>query len=268
MEITGPGASEIITTLHGAGIVMHQTNLRTRRAFSYRATNGGTWELKTDGTVSGHGLELVSPKLRGDVGMDELEKVCMALASINATVDASCGLHVHHDMRNLTAEQIKRQVLAFVERQAIIANCVAPSRRNNHPYTPRWGTEHIAALRRFTTGGGRTLQAISYIGPRGCISLQSYARHGSAEVRFHGGSTNFRKIRAWVRFSQALFSAAENLVPLSIRSIEELLPQLLPHGLTSEDAAVLLRFVRVGETRVEIQRMIDLANGMLQEVSG
>lgn len=261
IELTGPSSGLIQQALEAHGI-----NVNNRG--TYGGTNGGSWELKHDGSVSGHALELASPKLRGEAGMRELETVCTALAEVGATVDRTCGLHVHHDARGLTAEQIKRQVLAFVERQGIIRRMVAPSRRpgGSNTYAPEWGESHIATLRRFDTGRFTNLRDIAYVGPRGCINLQSYARHGSVEIRYHGGTTSFRKMSAWIRFGQALFVAAEAQVALPTDTPDNLLGALRSHGLTVEDSATLLRFDRVGLTRREVEATIREANEMLQEV--
>lgn len=256
IELTGPSRSLIEAALTAHGI-------QVRSLHSYTHTNGNMWELKPDGSVSGQCLELASPKLRGPEGFRQLEAVCTALNEVGATVDRTCGLHVHHDMRGLTARQIKRQVLAFVERQHLIRRMVAPSRRGNS-YCSEWSPSHTQLLRDFHEA--RTLREIAYIGPRGAINLQAYAAHGSVEIRFHGGTTNFKKIAGWVRFGQALFAAAEAEVDIPTDSPENLLGVLRNHGLTVEDSATLLRFDRFGETRQQVEASIAAASEMLQEV--
>lgn len=259
LEITGPGESQIMQALEAHSIEVH--NVR-----SYGRTTGSVWELKHDGSVGGHGIELASPKLRGEDGFRQLEAVCAALNEAGATVDRSCGVHVHHDMRNLEGHQIKRQVLAFVERQELVSQLVAPSRRTNG-YCPQWSEAHIAMLRQFSVDSHRALRDIAYIGPRGTINLQAYSRHGSVEIRYHGGSTNFRKLAAWVRFGQALFAAAEAEVFIPTNSVENLLAVLRNHGLTVEDSATLLRFARMGATRAQVEASLVEVREMLEEVT-
>lgn len=263
IELTGPSGQRIIRALEQVGIVV--TNHIGQYAHSSR---NNQWELKYDGSVSGEHLELVSPKLRGIEGMEEVAAVCTALASVDATVDRSCGLHIHHDARGMTAEQIKKQVLAFVKRQTLVDQLVAPSRRSN-TYCSPWSRSQIASLENFATDGSRSLRDIAYIGPRGTINLQSYARHGSIEIRYHGGTTNFRKIAAWIRFGQSLFSAAEAGAAISTRTAEEMLRDLIAaeeSNLTAADAATLLRFSRVGETRSAVEAAIAEATDLLLEV--
>lgn len=259
IELTGPGSSLVMQALEHHGIDVNYVG-------SYRSTNGSRWELKHDGSVGGSGLELVSPKLRGEPGFDELKKVCEALAECGATVDRSCGIHVHHDFRNLEIDSIRRQVLAFVDRQDLIARMIQPSRRSGHTYCPVWSNRHREQLVAFTAYDTASLNQLQYVGPRGTINLMSYPRHGSVEVRWHGGSTNFKKIAAWIRFGQALFAAAEAQVVLPVDTVDNLLGALRNHGLTIEDSAVLLRFDRMGMTRAQVQASIEAAQDMLAEV--
>lgn len=262
MELTGPSAELVIRALTAAGIRMDRRNL-SGRVIGYQATNtrAHVWALKRDGSVRGHGLELVSPILCGEAGMEEVAKVCNALNSIGATVDRSTGLHVHHDFRNLTVEQVRRQCLAFVERQGLIAELVAPSRRGNQ-YCPSWAPNNIEALRAATT-----LQQMTYIGPRGNLNLSAYGRHGSVEIRFHGGSTNARKILAWIRFGQALFAAAEAEAAIATTTPEAMLADLTAFGLMAQDVSTLLRFRRFGQTEAEVRAAVTEATELMAEVA-
>lgn len=206
LELTGPDNVTVARALEAQGIRV------TDRHTSYAATTGevDAWELKHDGSVAGYGLELVSPKLYGEAGIEQIRKVCRALNSVEAHVDRSCGFHLHMDMGGYDLGQIRSRALMFLERQDLIAQLVAPSRRHNH-YSEPWSVTQIEQLKAFTTtvsrsGVGRTLRDISYIGPRGALNLQAYARHGSMEIRWHGGTTSFARISAWVKFIQVLFS--------------------------------------------------------------
>lgn len=259
IEMTGPSGSLVVQALNAHGIDVDYVG-------SYRRTNGSRWELKSDGSVAGHGLELVSPKLRGEPGFEELRKVCEALAECGATVDRSCGIHVHHDFRGVGVDSIKRQVLSFVERQELISRLIQPSRRSGHNYCPRWTDQHRSLLVAFESYDETSLRQIQYVGPRGTINLGSYPQHGSVEIRWHGGSTNYKKIAAWVRFGQALFKAADQGVVLPIDTVDNLLGVLRNHGLTVEDSAILLRFERHGMTRAQVQASIEAAQEMLAEV--
>lgn len=276
LEITGPSDYAILESLRDHGIPVASGN-QNGYAIGYQHTNTNrhVWTLKTDSSVHGRGLELVSPKLRGDAGFAELEKVCVALNEAGATVDASCGLHVHHDFRGLTLDQIKRQVLAMVDAQAYVMSMVAPSRRGN-TYCPEWDTRHRQQVELATE-----LHRIGQIGPRGVVNMWAYGEHGSVEIRAHAGTTNARKIAAWVRFGQAVFAAAEAGatlqaapvagVPVSAVTLQQFLLELVPYGLQATDIAWLMRFVTVGQTRQEvaerIAELIEVPESVYEEVA-
>jgi hypothetical protein len=263
LELTGPAPEIIIDALVDAGVPVAQRNRQTRREIGYGATNteSNVWTLKHDGSVNGYGLELVSPKLSGDAGFDMLEKVCTALNGVDATVDRTCGLHVHHDMRGLGVDAIIRQVQPFVARQETVMRLVAPSRRGN-TYSPLWTQWHMDELARCTR-----LESVGNIGPRGVLNMWAYGQHGSVEVRAHAGTTNFRKIAAWVRFGQAMFAAGDANVELTSESDApaELLAQLEPFGLTSADASWLLRFEHAGATRESVRELVEALRQQMME---
>ena len=57
----------------------------------------GHWSIHHDGSVqgSGHGIEFVSPVLKGDAGLEQIRKVTDALKAIGCNINSSTGFHVH-----------------------------------------------------------------------------------------------------------------------------------------------------------------------------
>lgn len=245
MELTGPDARTLIDALLEANVPLHRTNVRTRSEIGYQATNGNNvWVLKHDGSVRGYGLELVSPILGGEAGFTQLETVCRVLASVGATVDASAGLHVHIDANGQTVEQIRAQIVAFVNRQTVLVQMVSPSRRNNG-YAPLWSTYDLDELSTVT----ETWQ-LGHTGPRGAVNLHSYGVHGTIEVRLHGGSTRYDRISAWIRFLLRLFEDALEGATTSTTDMNALL-RAMRRGryttstvLSEQDVNCLTRFHR------------------------
>ena len=257
IELTGPDAQTIFTALRTAGI-----SLRSTRVTGYHQTNENddAWELKRDGSVHGHGLELVSPKLSGDWGFAQLETVCTALNSVHATVDRSCGLHVHHDFRRLDLDAIKRQISPVLKRQHLWMNAVAPSRRSGNGYCSQWT---IAQLERFEQS--TDLSSAMRNGPRGTVNLGAYGLHGSVEVRAHGGTTSAAKIGAWVRFMQTMFAMGacgafgDSYSYDTTTSLETLTDAVArwaringsQHPFTARDAETLMRFENASRRAAE-----------------
>lgn len=231
MELTGPDAYTIIDALTREGLNVRST------VSGYRATNGDAWELKRDGSVHGEGLELASPKLRGVEGFEQLRKACRALQSVGASVDSSCGLHVHVDFRGMSYDAIRRQVLRVLERQSFMARMIAPSRRANSYCSP-WSQSEIDRFR----AADVTMGSWNF-GPRGTVNLHAYGSHGSVEFRAHGGTTNYSKVSAWVRYLLRALVATEG-------PAYELRLDLVRLGLGNRDREVLSRFIEA-EDRVE-----------------
>ena len=176
------------------------------------------WKLITDSSVTDcaadYGSEAVSPILSGVKGLEEVRAVMEAITACGGRVDRTCGLHVHHDARDLSPMHLATLVRLYVDNQDAIDGLVAPSRRASR--NPQWcgrvedyekddicaliGNERLDReernyrLRRFNRY--RTL------------NVTSYAKYGSIEFRQHQGTLNAEKAWAWVQFGQAMVTAA------------------------------------------------------------
>lgn len=237
IELTGPRRDIIEEALATIGI-----DVVVR---GYAVTNGNNWELKHDGSVRGEGLELVSPKLYGEEGLATLEQVLTTLTVAGATVDRSCGIHVHIDFRGRSVQQIKDSIRPIVGSQSAIYDMCAPSRRSN-TYSPMWRESHVQSMMLATD-----LAQIQYVGPRGFVNLGSYPRHGSIEFRSHGGSTNARKVLAWVRMIQAAVAYGESNPGITTlgATAADVCDTL---NLSNADTQTLLRFVNAAS---ELERI-------------
>ena len=89
LELTNVNRQQLIDTLAVKGIDCQYDG------YTHAVTSH--WKLVVDSSIHGAGgVELVSPILNGMAGMKELREVCIALHFIDAKVNNSCGLHVHH----------------------------------------------------------------------------------------------------------------------------------------------------------------------------
>lgn len=184
------------------------------------------WKITSDATIrsgSGHtSMELVSPPLKGRDGLHQLETACAVLAELDAKVNRSCGLHVHHDARDLDAEAWKLVAKCYVKYEDVIDQLMAPSRRGS-------GNQWCRSL--LSTYAGHTVEAVweridrctsnwevqSIFGTRYVkLNLEASSVHGTVEFRQHHGTTNFAKIAAWVALTQGFVtrSAAHKQVTL------------------------------------------------------
>ena len=179
---------------------------------SYNHTTKSHWKIVTDSSVHatgnqmGNGLELVSPILKGQNGMNQLEKACKALEAAGAKVNKTCGLHVHHDARDFTSATFVNLLLIYGRFEEAIDSLVSPSRRGNqNTYCGsiqmlNYSHEEIKEMAQLTPR-----QICNRIGTRYIkLNFQSYITHGTVEFRQHQGTIEFEKMYNWILLTQAM----------------------------------------------------------------
>jgi len=183
---------------------MRALNATSLRVVSESGSSRSSWCLKYDGSVSGTGLELVSPPLSGDEGMEEVRIALRALRGVGARVNATCGLHVHHEIRDLAEAGIRRFVNAWAANQDLIDFLVSPSRRHGVPgastYCRRWTERELSD---FNTCTSRLNSPTRYKS----VNVECFGRYGTVEVRQHQGTLDFAKVKAWIELGQSMVEA-------------------------------------------------------------
>lgn len=200
------------------------------------------WKVITDASVAG-GYELVSPPLSGRDGFEQVRKACEALAAAGATVDRQCGLHVHHEIRDLDATQIKQLVRGWAGSQAAIDGLVARSRRNGR-WAGHFRTHDLDHWDRLADNADEsTIRShVSYVDRYRALNLQGYPRYGTVEVRQHQGTTNAKKIIAWIHFGQAVIKRAKDAeANTRFAAATDLVEQLGRYGLPAAQRTYLTR---------------------------
>ena len=184
----------------------------------YNHDNHGRWKLVYDASVYNkngeRGLELVSPPLSGLEGLARLGKACRALNRAGAKINKTCGLHVHHDMRDADINVFKGLFYLYWRFENTIDNLMPNSRRgNNNKYCRSVHyiniecfkkIKSITDLRAFFSGWMQTGQDWRYLK----LNFNAYVRHGTIEFRQHSGTIEFEKIKNWVLFTRAMINAA------------------------------------------------------------
>jgi hypothetical protein len=171
------------------------------------------WKIVPDGSVGG-GAELVSPVLSGEDGFRQIMLASEALRQAGVSVNTSTGLHVHHDIRNLTVSAMKRLAHNWADSQTGIDQLVSPSRRTDRR------RNYLGALTMYDLEEIDGISSMSGAASRSCdrgfraldryrnINFSSYARYGTVEIRQHQGTIDGEKITAWIKFGQAMINAA------------------------------------------------------------
>ena len=163
-------------------------------SYNHRITTW--WKVITDSSC---GLEVVSPILSGEQGLNELKKVCEVLTRIGCQVDRRCGLHVHIGANRLGVAKVKSVVKRWLGNETNLDSIQPRSRRGRsnmycEPLSDTIRTEFID--RCSTLDELANIQHTRY----SKLNLQSYRRHKTIEFRHHSGSTDATKITNWVKF--------------------------------------------------------------------
>lgn len=191
------------------------------------------WKITSDGSLSGlpNPFELVSPPLKGDEGLAELKKVCKVLRENGVKVNRQCGLHVHHDGAGMTVDAMKAALTIWWKYEDVIQFFVSPSRRANTyaaPAVPRGGCcgYRYSPTPNEAAGWKTAMDRVARIedlaqpheGPNGlqprryaAVNFHAYWRHGTVEFRSHQGTIEYRKIEAWVVFTQWIITRAREV---------------------------------------------------------
>lgn len=142
--------------------------------------------VKNDGSLSGEdmaGVE-VTVLLDSQHGFDKLRKVCKILNSLGATVNSTCGLHVHLDQHGATQNESIDLAHKIGNYLPALLKLVPESRRSNTYCKP-------------------TVSSLS-----GCryhaVNLTALESHGTIEIRLHSGTTDAQKIINWVSILQSI----------------------------------------------------------------
>lgn len=176
------------------------------------------WKLTTDasvhGGVTGSGIELVSPPLTGEEGLQQIERACAVLQECGMTINRSCGLHVHVDARNLPIVALRKLAFLYAECEDVIDNLMTPSRRGanamfcntmKNASWPRVAAAQTAQEIALNFGRGTSGNQARY----SKVNFTSMWRHGTVEFRQHSGTVFADKINAWVKTCLRMVNAAK-----------------------------------------------------------
>lgn len=211
IEAGGVEADHLVNRLLAAGITVYNR----RGAYGYSQRQGG-WQVTYDSTIRlQHGFELISPPLCGDEGLAEVEKVCKVLAECGATVNESCGMHVHVDGADLNLEQMKNLFRLFTKFEPCFDELVSPSRRasgSDFARTVRGalGTTLPAAFERINEMR-RVDDFSSYVSRYSKLNPHALLRHGTVEIRMHNGTICAKKILPWIALCVGMVERAASV---------------------------------------------------------
>lgn len=219
----------------------------------YNHSTTGMWKMVTDATVSGG--EFVSPILRTNRdGFHQMREALRAVKAQGGVAGESQGMHIHHDVRDFTQDDMRRLVANL--RQAEVAmlayvpayrydgrgSCRAVRINERH-----WNLLERAALDGSLSparGGNRGGCWERYVS----FNFNATLAYGSVEFRALGNTLNPVKIKTWVMVGAALiaFTKEGHTFDAEVTS-EQMVERLVGVGLLPQDEAT--RFLSVVANR-------------------
>ena len=176
------------------------------------------FKLVPDSSISGHSpAECVTPALNGSRdGFKALKSCCDSLTEAGASVNVSCGLHVHIGAENITDEHYINVFKNYQMLEDAIDSIVSASRRNsrwcrsirNYDFSDCTTKDDV-----FETLGGDRYRKVNPV---------AYVAHRTIEFRQHQGTVSYTKIRKWVNFLAKLVAWSEkNVLTAPVSDINE-----------------------------------------------
>jgi hypothetical protein len=183
----------------------------------YNHTTGGNWKIVTDGSLGDYtrGMELVSPVLYGDPGLDQCVKAANVLKSLGCKLTKKCGFHVHVGARDEGVNFFRCLAKLYASAESTIDTFMAPSRRgrnNTFAQPVQFAMRSIDAATNVVQIAEAMGQSRHMLrGPQRYkkLNFMSFWQHGTVEFRQHQGTIEADKIRNWVRFCLLMCAAAK-----------------------------------------------------------
>ncbi len=157
------------------------------------------WKIVPDASVHGRNpFELVSPKLYGENGLDEVKRAMKIVRELGGRINASCGLHVHHSAQGLNGKQSRMVSHFYSALFPCFDGIFALSRRRS-----RWARladpQEATRISDFDMRHGNRFMA---------VNLLALFKHGTIEFRQHQGTLNGTKATSWIVFTQQFMLGA------------------------------------------------------------
>lgn len=176
-------------------------------------------KIVSDSSLRGENAnEVVTHILNGKKGLDTLKSLCSSLSEIGATVNRTCGLHVHFGCTKMNNEWYVNIFKNYQMCKRVIDSFLAPSRRGE-------SAMYCNGIARFdydtchTASDIREMMGSRYF----CVNPESWARHKTIEFRHHQGSVDYKKISTWVEFLASLvIYSYSNRLSSEVASIDDI----------------------------------------------
>ena len=182
--------------------------------------------VTNDGSISGNGLEIVTPPAQGKGFEKMVDAIVKGLRDSRVKINRSCGFHVHIDgtMLEEKTRRISLLLASYLAYEDVIMSFLPPSRRTNNYSHPLRAFAHLDEIVRLGNENRQGLEELWYRDSgvilnqrkhgkyddtryRG-LNLHSFFHSGNYEIRYHSGTINPEKIKYWVSLHLLVLKAA------------------------------------------------------------
>lgn len=203
IETTVPFAAQILVGQYHAGRAVNSATSAAGVRIESPKFNGAAWNAENDGSIradkEGHrSCEWVSPILKGEAGVRHLIEFVEWLRSIGASVNTSCGLHIHVGAAGAAGEH---EVTDYIERlarlsafnsKALYAQTGTIARENGMFCRPIGDQCKKAVAKAKKTK--RLIDAAHGAGRYQLLNLTNLTSRGTVEFRCFAGTLNTSKV--------------------------------------------------------------------------
>jgi hypothetical protein len=185
------------------------------------------WNTQADGSIRARypmtGVEVVSPILRGEDGMAQIDAMVAKLNDMGAKVNTSTGFHVHVGWTGTPAQLRRLICLVSHHEKALYATTGTRARENGH----YCGSIKLAMARYAEKGTEREIVTAHHARYH-VLNLQNLTGKRTVEFRVFAGTLNATKIKTYVQICLGLVQKAIETTgevswdaPASVRATRE-----------------------------------------------
>jgi hypothetical protein len=179
------------------------------RAEGYTHTVMSTWKVVHDGSLSSRNgsCEVVSPILRGNDGLNEVRSVMKVLRDAGASINVSCGMHIHIGVDNALTPLQQANVISAHQHWQPAFDSLLTLRRTTET---RWASRRSRRGAQEIADAWTTPNRIGTGSRYHSLNIAAFSRYGTFEMRSHHGSLNGTNATAWIALHLAFIECVKD----------------------------------------------------------
>ena len=179
--------------------------------------NGRIWKIMNDSSIrveNGEAIELVTPICKYD-DIEMIQELVRLLRAGGATVNSSCGIHIHIDASNHTARSIRNIANIMASKEDLIFKALQVDSYRAQRYCMKFENSFIDEINNKKPKTLEEVKNLWYNGVDGSSQHYHYSRYralnlhstwyrGTIEFRFLNSTTHAGKVKAYIQFCLAI----------------------------------------------------------------